>query len=236
VVSTEGHLTAAVLLAGPDAMLSHGSAAWWLGLTHRRPPDIHVITPRRRASSPGVVVHGRRLLERAWHRGIPVAPITEVLLDIAANATFDDLRYVLAQAEYRGMLDVDGLRIRDRPGSPALRAALERHQPQLAHTRSELERRLLRLCERHGLPVPEFNLRFDRWLLDAVWRDEQVVVEMDGRDGHTSWSRIRSDHERDFALRAAGWVGLRYTWEQLERTPGDVAQDIGRALAADVSR
>jgi len=235
-LSTEGELTAAVLLAGPDAMLSHGTAAWWLRLTNRRPAAIHVCTPRRCAPQPGIAVHGRRRLEREWHRGIPVAPVAEVLLGFAATERFDDLRYVLAQAEYHGLLDLDALNVTDRPGSAALRAALERHQPQLAHTRSEFERRLIRLCEAHGLPVPTFNAWIAGWLADAVWHHQRVVVELDGREGHAGWARIRADHARDLALRAAGWVVLRYTWEQLEGTPGDVAQDIGRALAAAISR
>lgn len=72
-LSTEGLLSAALLYAGPGAMLSHGTAAWWLGLTGRRPPLIHVSTPRQVLSMPGVLVHGRRSLERVWHRQLPVA-------------------------------------------------------------------------------------------------------------------------------------------------------------------
>ena len=48
---------------------------------------------------------------------------------------------------------------------------IERHEPQLAHTRSEFERRLIRLCEGHGLPIPTFNVWLHGFLADAVWRD-----------------------------------------------------------------
>jgi very-short-patch-repair endonuclease len=180
-----------------------------------------------------LVVLDRRALEREWHREIPVAPVNEVLLDLAATERFDDLRYIVSQADYHRLLDLEGLRqIRDRPGSPALRRALECHQPQLAHTRSEFERRLVRLCEDHRLPVPTFNAWINGFLADAAWHGQRLIAELDGRDGHASWARIRADHARDLALRKAGWVVLRYTWENLEKTPGDVALDIRRALAA----
>lgn len=232
-LAIEGWLTAAVLYAGPGAMLSHDTAAWWMGLTARRAQAIHVSTPRQVGCPSGLVVHGRRALERGWHRELPVAPLSDVLLGYAASSRPDDLRYVLAQAEYHGWLDIEDLETvlgRGRPGSAALRDALAAHQPQLAHTRSELERRLLALCERHRLPIPEFNASVAGWLVDAVWREQRVVVEVDGRAGHADWARIQSDHERDLALRAAGWVVLRYTWRQLERTPTEVARDLAAAL------
>src|SRR5271166_6197777 len=50
-------LAAALLYAGPGAMLSHATAAWWLGLLDRAPHLIHVSTPRQCSSQPGVKVH-----------------------------------------------------------------------------------------------------------------------------------------------------------------------------------
>jgi very-short-patch-repair endonuclease len=232
-LSAEGRLTAALLRAGPGAMLSHGTAAFWLGLTKRAPQLIHVSTPRQVVSPPGVVVHGQRELPRVWHRALPVAPLPDVLLDYASAASLDDVRYVLAQAEYHGWLDIDGLvaHLRQgRPGSAAVRRALTRHQPQLAHTRSEFERRLLALCERHGIPVPELNVWLEGYLVDALWREQKVVVETDGRDGHTSWARIQADRQRDLKLRAAGFVVLRYTWKQLTTQAVAVAADIRAVL------
>src|SRR6201995_2480931 len=39
--SFEAGMAAAVFYAGPDAMLSHGTAMWWFGLTEHPPPSIH---------------------------------------------------------------------------------------------------------------------------------------------------------------------------------------------------
>ena len=51
-VATE--LFEAVLYAGPGAMLSHKTAAWWRGLIDHPSPLIHVSTPRRRVAPRGM--------------------------------------------------------------------------------------------------------------------------------------------------------------------------------------
>ncbi len=232
-LSIQGVLTAAVLFAGPNAMLSHATAAWWLCLTSRRPSAIEVSTPRRCAATPGVTVHDRRALQRFWHDNLPVAPIANVLLDYAGTHSHEDIRYVLAQAEYRGLLRVDALKQelgRGRPGSAALRAALARHEPQLARTRSEFERLMLHLCERYAIPIPEFNVTVAGYRVDALWRTHRLIVELDGRDAHSGWSRIQSDHARDLVLRQAQHSVQRYTWRQLERDHAAVARDVLRNL------
>lgn len=90
---------------------------------------------------------------------------------------------------------------------------------------------MLKLCEAHDLPIPEFNRWIAGHLVDAVWRAERVVVETDGQDGHSSWAQIRSDRDRDLRLRAAGFIVLRYVWPQLEHQPDAVAADIEAALS-----
>lgn len=227
--SIEAALTEAVLYAGPEAMLSHATAAWWLGLLDHRPGAIHVSTPRRCRSRCGIEVHDRRALDRVWHRGLPVAPVSQVLLDLAAGRS-PHLRHALANAEYHGLLELGTLQSMRGRGMSALREALRVHQPQLARTRTELERALLALCEREHLPVPEFNVRIEGFLVDALWREQRVVVEVDGRAGHSSWARIRGDRRRDLILRRAGYVPLRYVWEQVTEQVPEVAEDLRAAL------
>jgi very-short-patch-repair endonuclease len=232
--SPESDLAAAVLYAGPSAVLSHGTAAHWWGLVNYPPQTIHVSTPRRRKSRPGIQVHARRTLERVDHNGIPVTMIAQTLLDFAAGRPKRELlRFALANADYHGLLDVAAIEAVCGPGAPgsaALRAALDVHLPELAHTRSELERRLVGICETYRLPMPTFNVYRRGWLVDAVWEHQRLVVELDGHRGHRTRSQLESDHRRDLELRAAGYVVLRYTWRQLTRTPAAVASDIGRYL------
>jgi very-short-patch-repair endonuclease len=231
--SVEADLTAALLYAGPGAMLSHATGAWWLGLVQRRPGAIQVSTPRRCRSQPGVEVRDRRGETRRWHRALPVAPVAHILVDYAATAETDHLQRALAQAEYRGWLDLDLLHSllgHGRPGSAALRRALRDHEPRLALTESELERRMLALCKRFELPLPECNATIEGLRVDALWREQRVVVEVDGKDAHRTWRQIQHDRDRDLILRAAGYVVLRYGSRQLDRQPAAVAADIAAAL------
>jgi very-short-patch-repair endonuclease len=232
--SLEANLVTGLLWAGPGAMLSHAFGVWWWGPSDRRPGVIQLSTPRQMLSRPGIRVHGRSELEREWHRGLPVAPLAAVLLQFARTASLDDLRYVLAQADYH-----DRLRVQEivaacrggRRGSRKLNAAMARHLPQLAVTRSEFERRLLFLCEEHDLPIPECNAWIEGFIVDAVWREQKVIVELDGKDGHSPWDRVKRDHHRDLIHRRAGFVTLRYVWDQFENDGDLVAAGIGGALA-----
>jgi very-short-patch-repair endonuclease len=193
-----------------------------------------VCTPRRVRSVDGLVIHSRCAVQRVWHNGLPVTPVPQTLLDLAATRPFNELRYALAQAEFHGYLRVDEVLAhlaQGKPGAAALREAIKRHQPQLARTRSEFERRLLHLCERHSIPIPEFNVVIHGHRVDALWRAQNVVVELDGKPAHSRWGQIRSDRERDLILRSAGVTVLRYTWHQFERTEAAVAADVLRALS-----
>ncbi len=104
------------------------------------------------------------------------------------------------------------------------------HRPELAFTRSELERRLLALCEQHGLPIPKFNLRVNGWLVDAHWPGSKLIVEVDGLRAHRTRAQLERDHDRDLTLRAAGFNVLRYTWRQLAEAGDTVAADLGGHL------
>lgn len=231
--STESDLAAALLYAGPGAMLSHETAVWWLGLLKYAPPQIVVSTPRRVRDRGNIVIHGERCLERTWHRNLPVTPPPRAILDFAARGSRELLRFVLANADYGGLLDVAAIqRLMGRgiAGTAALRDALAIHLPALAWTRSELEVMLLTFCENHALPIPLVNVYREGWLVDAVWPDRRVVVEVDGWQGHRSPAQLEQDHRRDLELRAAGYIVLRYTRRQLIETPEAVARDLRRYL------
>jgi predicted transcriptional regulator of viral defense system len=93
--SVEADLTAAVLYAGPGAMLSHATALWWLGLIETRPRTIDVSTPRRCRSLPNIRVHGRRSCQRGWHKRVPTTTMEQALLDYAAVAPLERVRHAL---------------------------------------------------------------------------------------------------------------------------------------------
>lgn len=232
--SLEADLAAALLYAGPGAMLSHGTAAWWLGLIDAPPSTIHVSTPRRCRSLPGIRLHQRRRCERSWDKGMPVTSVAQTLLDYASDASLNLVRKALANAEYHGLLDLDELQTaagRGRPGSAKLRTALARHQPRLAHTRSPVEVTFLELCESRGLPLPEVNVRVAGWTVDFLWRQEGVVVEVDPYGNHHTPAQVDRDRRKDLALRATGLVVNRYSRTQVEQTGDAIASDVWAALA-----
>jgi Protein of unknown function (DUF559) len=229
--SVEADLTAAVLYAGPGAMLSHATALWWRGLIDKQPRRTQVSTPRRCRSLPQVKVYGRRSCTRIWHKGLPTTSIEQALLDYAATAPLERVRHALANADYHKVLDVVALRViagNGRVGSTKLRKALERHEPKLAYTRSHLERTFLVLCERAGIPTPDVNVWIAGVLVDAVWRDRRLVVELDGKNNHSSWGQIQNDRSKELRLRAAGFGVVRYGTRQVEEELDLVAADLAR--------
>lgn len=232
-VPIEGRLVAALLHAGSEAVLSHATAAWWWRMVDREPAAIDVSAPGRRTSVEGVRVHQPRVIEGTRFRRLPVTTVPRTLLDLASESSIDRVRRALAQADYHRLLmieDVAAVCGRGRRGAARLRAALERHQPRIALTRSELERLFLALCEAAGIPLPEVNVVVEGWTVDALWRHERVVVELDGRDNHSSPGQIERDRRKDLQLRAAGYVVLRYTWAQVMFEAPAVIADLRAAL------
>jgi very-short-patch-repair endonuclease len=100
-------------------------------------------------------------------------------------------------------------------------------------TRSELERRFLDLCRRHGLPRPKVNLWIsvpgDGFEVDFCWPEARVIVETDSRWHDDTLSRNR-DVQRDEALAAAGWLVIRLRWHDVVETPAATANRIRPAL------
>jgi predicted transcriptional regulator of viral defense system len=232
--SREADLWAAVLYAGPGAMLSHASAAHHRGLIIYPPGVIHVSTPREKVRSirGAVAVHTQRQLARSNHEGIPATTNAQTVLDLAADPKDSKLvRRALAVLDYRDELDLEALEAicgKGRSGSRALRKALEIHEPELAYTNGQLEEAFLRLCERFGLAVPLFN----RWMygfpVDAYWPDPNVIVEVDGLDGHSKPAQVRNDRRKELTLREHGHTVVRYDWALVKSASEQVAADLVR--------
>lgn len=66
--------------------------------------------------------------------------------------------------------------------------------------------------------------------VDALHAASRTVVELDGRTFHGP-DRFQSDRTRDQRLVAAGYVVLRFTWEDVERRDLDVRERIRRTVA-----
>jgi very-short-patch-repair endonuclease len=224
VLTREGRWMAAVLACGKGAVLSHATAAaaWDL---RRNDGLIHVTVRGGRKAPRGVRLHRSPTL--APHhittiKGIPVTRPDRTITDLARTLTPDDLEPIVDLADQRGLVDFDALRAA-KPAS--LKAVLRAYDP--APTRSELERRFLKLCDAHGLARPETNTRIEGFEVDFVWRDRRLIVEVDGYKYHRAPSRFERDRERDVTLGTRGWTTRRFTWRQVTERGGWVAAAIG---------
>jgi predicted transcriptional regulator of viral defense system len=128
--TVESALWEAVLYAGPEAMLSHATAAKWLDMIDRWPAVVHVSTPRRRRSLSGICVRPRRTgLTRTVHDAIAVTTIADTLLDLAAAGELTLVRRSFARLDYQRRPHTGIVRQacrRGRAGSASLRAELDR--------------------------------------------------------------------------------------------------------------
>ncbi len=225
----EGRLAAALFHAGPGAALSHTTAAWWWELIDAEPRTIHLVTSHRPAPARNLRIHRPRDFERTTHRRLPVTRPSRTLLDLAGLVDEQTLRNALAQADHRKRLDPPSLLAqirRGRPGGRALRCALDRHLPELADANKGLEVEFLLLVERAGLPIPELNVWVDGFKVDAFWRDQNLIVELDGHATHANPVANERDRHRELIHRRAGRRLCRYTWHQVTREPETVEADL----------
>ena len=229
-LSEDALLLGALFAAGPGAFLSHGTAAWRWKLIPAPPTTIEVSGRDRRATHrhgllrPGDVVHDGRF---------PTTSVARTLLDLAARYERQALLNALAEAEFQHDLrpgDVVRVLRRGHRGSARLRAALDDHAPGHGQAKSRLERRFRALLIRHGIELPQRNQRLGPYVVDCLWRDRRVVVDLDGRQ-HERPRQADSDDDRDLWLRRHRFILRRYGTRQVDGRPRDVIADLREALS-----
>lgn len=224
------HAMAAVLACGPQAALSHRSAAalWQMGIRWRTPLEVSAPGAHR---IPGVLVHRCRTVEATREFGIPVTTPARTLLDLAP--ILDDATLVRAANEARlaGRLPADEFAALMNRMPKRIKSLLA---PRGAPTRSVFEDEFLRFLCRYGLPLPEVNQRVAGYEVDMLWRRERLIVELDGRVYHDDHAFER-DRERDADLQAAGHRVVRVTWPRLTGAPAREAKRLASMLTAEVA-
>jgi len=241
-VPREGWWMAAVLASGPDAVLSHRSAATLWGIRGYSEGAVEVTLERKSSAARGIRRHRSALPadEITVREGIPVTTLPRTIFDLAASEPVDAVEAMLREAEFREFRD--RLSLRDlaerypgRRGVRKVRAALSRLEGlPSGRRRSPLEERFVPFLRRHRLPRPRFNdwilLREKRFQVDCHWPDRGEIVELDGWQGHRTRSAFQSDRAKDRALRIAGYSVTRITWSQLEDEPEALAADLRKLL------
>jgi very-short-patch-repair endonuclease len=232
---------AAVLASGPDAVLSHWSAAalWMIRPNSRS--IIDVTDPTKSRTWDGIRRHHKALPadEVTVEDGIPVTSVPRTIFDLAATEDSEVVGAMIREMEFGELRDRLSLwdlvrRYPRRRGVARVRLALERleDEPE-GRKRSRLEERFAPFLRHHRLPLPRFNdsivLGPKRYEVDCHWPDLGEIVELDGWQGHKTRTAFREDRARDRKLRVAGYGVTRLTWNQLDDEPETVAADL-RAL------
>ena len=242
----EQNAMAAVLWAGPDAVVSGRAAAYLWRLNGFSPPGrIEVTVPRgtRLARRPGVTVRETKawdLVDRQTRFGVPVADPARTILDVCAWGT-----------------DLDGLRALDeaRRGSlvhwPQLWECLMRHAcrgrngirrfRRVLVTRNgrtppggEFARLFLIILADMGFPEPECEVKVvvdgHRYFIDLAYPRLMLGIELDDSSHRTEKSQ-HDDPIRQARLERAGWRIIRFTWKEFRDEPFAVIVALRRALA-----
>jgi very-short-patch-repair endonuclease len=224
---------AAVLACGPDAVLSHSSAAalWGFGAERRGQIDVSAL-PISHRERPGIEVHRRSLLERdrTEHKGIPVTSVIRTLVDRAAVLDRIGIEREVSEADKLRLVTPPVLRqalgdYRGQRGVGRLREALDRRTFRL--TDSELERYFMPIVHRLKLPLPLTQRKVNGFKVDFFWPDVKLVVETDGLTYHRTPAQQAKDLVREQVHMAAGYAPLRFTHEQVKYEPDHVRKTLG---------
>lgn len=242
-VPWEARLWAALLYAGPGALLSHETAAELLGLTDRRSPVIQLTVPARRRVRPreGLAIHRSTVDYPRWRpqRGVPPHTFyAETIIDLVAAA--EDLDAVVgwvSRGIARNMVSAAQLKaaaqVRQRfRWGEQIGAVIDQVQ---GGSHFPLEFRYDRDVERaHGLPTATRQAKFTkpdgtRGFRDRYYEKYGLIVELDGKEFHPEEQRGR-DRARDNEAAVTVGATLRYDWADVTATPCETAGQVYRAL------
>ena len=241
--SRETALWAALLRAGPDAALSHLTAAERHGLIDEPSALISITVPAFRHPAqvkiPGVIIRRSDAILRTRHPTMlpPCTRVEDTVLDlIQAARSFDDAYTWICRAI--GRRRTTAARIRQ--AMDARKKMRWRRELSMALSDagdgilSALEYRYVRRVERpHGLPAARRQARIrqrtgNRYL-DNLYEEYGVCVELDGTAAHPADEQWR-DKRRDNANTIQGIVTLRFGFPELGDRQCETAADVATLL------
>lgn len=233
-----GDEMAALLAAGPRAILSHWTATkvWRVGNRGHRIEVLFV--GEAAAKRRGIRSHRTSALDPAEvvvRHGLRVTTPARTLVDLAATTPPAELERLVEEFQVQDLVTADEIqaairRAAGRPGVKKLRTVTAFLAEPLL-TRSEAERRLIALLRGAKLPMPRTNVKRAGWEVDAVWDRQRLVVEVDGYRYHRPRAQFERDRRKDGELLLAGYRVVRITWRQLTGEPQAVVALIAAALA-----
>lgn len=237
----------AYLAVGDEAVVSHECAAARRGF-RSVPQGLLVLTAGRGTHHriPGATVH--QLLDVLPHHvevldGFRITTVPRTIVDCAAVVSQVRLDRLVEQAitEKRCTTNEIGGVVREiarrgKPGMAKTGRALAKFGPGKAVGDSELERLLLRALLDRGnpMPTPQFahpGRHPGKGRVDFAYPEAKLILEADGRTWHQRIADLVRDRQRDNEAARAGWLTMRFMWEELTNDPDDVAAAVRETLA-----
>jgi very-short-patch-repair endonuclease len=233
-IVSHARLLAAHLTCGPDSFLSHRTAAAVWDLRPVNVRRIEVTLPGTYAPErPGLIVHRSLAVtddEVRTRNGLRVSSVARLIVESAQTETVKGLSDLITEAVRRRHLDLAALertmeRHAGRPGMPKLREAHRGYEPR-PRRKSGLERAFDELIKDSGIPEPQRNVFIDGWEVDCYWPESKLVVELDGRDYHSSLRDMEKDKLKDAKLALLGIQVVRITDLRVELEPDQILADL----------
>lgn len=228
---------AGLLRCGTGSVLILEAAALLWRLERVEPAIIAIGVPAGRHPRPvrGVRVVQRTRLRHVKVDGFPTTRLAQTVIDLAdrAHCTLDDAVSVAARACQQRSVDERALleELESR-GRHRLRRELRLAFGQIGEGAESLPEVwfVTRVQRPHGLP--DFRRQAkepDSTRTDLKDDVHGVNVEIDGQLWHAG-ERFHGDRARDRRAAGRGEVTLRMTYLELDRTPCELAGDVGRTL------
>ena len=221
----------------PESVLTAQSAALLIGSGPWQGVDLGdapcAIHPRCRFPGRFIAHPGARSFRID---GLQVALPRYTVVDLMRFLPLNDARRVAYRAVQTSVVSVDWLvqSLQELKGLGGVGQLRDIVRDLRTGVHSELETRLVRLLHQAKMRGWVVNYRGrlgDTFLvIDVAFPDVRVAVELDGRAHHTDQDRFQRDRTRQNALVNAGWIPLRFTWEDVTVRPQRVLNDIRAAV------
>lgn len=239
---------AALLHAGPEAVLTGKAALRSLGIIAEEPAVVDVLVPVRR--QPGSVsfaaIHRTaRMPRQVIRKGGRLHTMPARALADAARGMTDlrEIRALIAGAIQRGQCAPTALRQELDQGPIRHSAMLRRVLAEAADgIRSVAEAEFRDLIIRSRLPRPMFNARLftvDGTFIampDAWWPEAGMAAEVDSREWHLKPADWENTLRRHAIMSGHGIIALHFTPAQIRSDPATVVSTIEDTLRAARAR
>jgi hypothetical protein len=249
VPTDDQRVAAALLYAGPSAMVTGSHACLRHGLRRNELPDldrVHLLIPHneRRLSGEFLAIERTRRFPRPVFRDdVPLAPLVRATSDAARRLrSVDPVGKLLIEAIQRGRCAPAALLAELNTGTKRGTALARRVLVEVEHLRSVAESHAKSLSDSLDIPPTHWNVNiFDstgRHLgcPDGWWDDVALAWEIDSTEFHYFRDGYARTLERNTRYAGAGVVVVQTLPSRLKKDPEGVVAELKAAYVAAAAR